>query len=1068
MGREPAGLCYTSRDVVDRYIDLHFQEFVRRLGDLVGDVLVGTFEDELLLLQPEYPHDMTINVPVGDHVLEAFRERNRWDPRSDLVALFEDAGPTTTELRADYYGVVTELLEECWFEPLYEWHEEHGLLRSHDNFGRLSISKQTIQYGDYFQTMRWYQAPGYDDGNIDPKTIETVSDIPIGERNFFDARLAASVAACYDRPRVWGELFHSTGWGYTPERQLAGIAENVCYGMNLYDKHGLYYTTKGGWWEHAPPDTHFRQPYWEHISELNDAATRLCQLFGEGDPGFDVGLLYPATSMHAQWHPEDGIDDRGESIDDRTRELLTSLYHAGRDPAFLDRESLVRGAVENGRFRAGDVDVPALVLGPTTAIHADTLAAFESFHDEGGVVAAVGRLPATVVGADEGRLVDALKTIFGSEATPRAPIESTSMVECGAGIGILADDETNLAGLLDDAAGPGVAAPEGVYHGHRRFGDDRHAFLLLNTCEEEQTVEIELPADGVPERLDLLDGSFESIPQFDRNDGRIAVTLSFAPHEAHVVVIDGDAAGPERLEASLWSVEAVCESGDRLELEGYVEEGTEETACAVVDGRTLTGRVNDGNAETVEIDGPWVVVPVPSLDNRWGDFRYPASDEILGPEVRRFRHRREQPGEDGLGRGWADPGTNDDDWETVAWSFGQYFWRTVTEVGETPTVMPDESPADWEPYVYSTLTGTPDSHPYFGGFVGNVSNQFLSASFDESSRDAWLGEGDESDDRLVHFWTTVRAPAAGPAICHYGSDVERLQIGERVIVGGSAIQPIGNGGSTSATVPLPEGTTPVLLSAREGAATHLVFESPPTSDAPGPVADEPRVSWFDEIDTFDFEALPWMADPVGWYRFDLPAGTRSLTVPVVGDATVWVDGEQTSVREGRASVGPVDDVMTAAVRVEQRRGCYRGAVWTGPVELDVAPSSLDLTDWREFGLDDYSGLVRYETTVDLPSTGDERVVLNLGDVAVSASVTVNGTPVGERFAHPYRFDITDAVGTGENRIKLLVANTLANHFAGEVPTRYVYDEVDQRRSGLFGPVTIDLRPAASIDLSKES
>jgi hypothetical protein len=42
-----------------------------------------------------------------------------------------------------------------------------------------------------------------------------------------------------------------------------------------------------------------------------------------------------------------------------------------------------------------------------------------------------------------------------------------------------------------------------------------------------------------------------------------------------------------------------------------------------------------------------------------------------------------------------------------------------------------------------------------------------------------------------------------------------------------------------------------------------------------------------------------------------------------------------------------------------------------------------------------------------------------------------------------------------------VANTLANHFATETPTRYVYD--GQRRSGLFGPVR--LRAERGVDLT---
>jgi hypothetical protein len=228
IGSRPEGLCYTDPAVAERYVDLHFEPFVRRLGDHVGDTLVGTFEDEVFVLDGE--------VPCDERVLERVRDDRGYDPVPRLVALYEDT-TASRPVRTDYHDAVTSLVEECWFRPLFEWHEEHGLRRAHDNWGRNDLAAGTEQYGDYYRTMRWYQVPGYDDGGSEP----------IGDRNFFDARLAASIASCYDRERVWGELFHSTGWGFEPADQLAGIVENVCYGCSLYDAHSLYYTTNGGW-----------------------------------------------------------------------------------------------------------------------------------------------------------------------------------------------------------------------------------------------------------------------------------------------------------------------------------------------------------------------------------------------------------------------------------------------------------------------------------------------------------------------------------------------------------------------------------------------------------------------------------------------------------------------------------------------------------------------------------------------------------------------------------------------------------------------------------------------------
>ncbi|HOC73451.1 MAG TPA: hypothetical protein PKL54_11575, partial [Candidatus Hydrogenedentes bacterium] len=50
---------------------------------------------------------------------------------------------------------------------------------------------------------------------------------------------------------------------------------------------------------------------------------------------------------------------------------------------------------------------------------------------------------------------------------------------------------------------------------------------------------------------------------------------------------------------------------------------------------------------------------------------------------------------------------------------------------------------------------------------------------------------------------------------------------------------------------------------------------------------------------------------------------------------------------------------------------------------------------------------------------------------------------------PWRVDVSGLVTPGENRVEVLVCNTLANHY-GTIPTHYRGDPV----SGLLGPVTL--------------
>jgi len=70
----------------------------------------------------------------------------------------------------------------------------------------------------------------------------------------------------------------------------------------------------------------------------------------------------------------------------------------------------------------------------------------------------------------------------------------------------------------------------------------------------------------------------------------------------------------------------------------------------------------------------------------------------------------------------------------------------------------------------------------------------------------------------------------------------------------------------------------------------------------------------------------------------------------------------------------------------------------------------------------------------------------LGRVHEVARIWINDQVVGTAWHAPYRFDITDCVRKGTNRLRIEVANILKNH----VETGRGY----KRPSGLLGPVQV--------------
>jgi hypothetical protein len=110
----------------------------------------------------------------------------------------------------------------------------------------------------------------------------------------------------------------------------------------------------------------------------------------------------------------------------------------------------------------------------------------------------------------------------------------------------------------------------------------------------------------------------------------------------------------------------------------------------------------------------------------------------------------------------------------------------------------------------------------------------------------------------------------------------------------------------------------------------------------------------------------------------------------------------------------------------------------------------------------------YDATVDVDKQKGRDYTLNLGSVYTAATVTVNGTDVGDALYAPYEVDITKALRNGSNDIQISVTPRKANRYypaatnkSGQYSTSTPVD------AGLVGPISLnasaigDVSPAAT-------
>ncbi|NCB04980.1 MAG: hypothetical protein EOM69_05610, partial [Clostridia bacterium] len=417
-------------------------------------------------------------VAWSEDFAEQFKQRKGYDLVDALPALFGDRGPVTPKVRIDYADVRMSLMEERYFQPIYDWHAQRTMIFGCDPCSR---GRNPAEFGDYFRATRWYTAPGH--------------DTPGGHADLIKNKVSSSIANLYNRPRVWLEGYHSLGWGATLEQLMFATRENYLYGATLLNLHGLYYSTYGSYWEWAPPCYHFRMPYWKHMKTFLQYFERLSYVLSQGTFVCDVGIVYPVTPYEA------GLN--GEVAKRTAFDLGEKLFRAGINFEFVDHQSLTRPMA----YRV-------LLYPSMQAVRWAGLQGACRFAQNGGKVLCVGEVPRASdrAGAQDPVLDATLKTLF-SAICPTADEAVAAVQQC--------------------LPLPDVQGADGTVRAlHRRVGP-RDLYMVMDTKPGDRVL---FRATGRVESWDPWTGKSAPLHAEQVAQKQTRVTLSAQPYEASLVV----------------------------------------------------------------------------------------------------------------------------------------------------------------------------------------------------------------------------------------------------------------------------------------------------------------------------------------------------------------------------------------------------------------------------------------------------------------------------------------------------------------------------------------------------
>lgn len=981
-----------------------FQRFEERLAKIPNAKLGFFFSDEL-----EFGlHGLLWNKDFR----EAFKSMKGYDLLPELAGLFTDIGSRTPKIRLDYKDVMVALSEAHYFIPVFNWHQERGMIYGCDHGGR---GKDVTEFGDYFRTQRWNQGPGCDQ--------------PYLECDLIKNKVASSIAHLYNRPRTWLEGYHSSGWGTNTEQLTDATFRNFASGHNLLSLHGLYYTTLGGWWEWAPPCNHFRMPYWPHMKNFLACSERLSYLLSQGVHVCDVALLYPVASMEA------GMN--GDAAVQTAFALGEHLYKQGIDFDFIDFESVDRAAIADKELRVAGEAYRVLILPDMAAIRYSTLLQALDFYKAGGIVIAVGSLPlaSDAAGSADGELNEIVLELFGIPAELALDTHLQTNAAGGRTAFTVGYEET--AAIITNAFPRDFvclstyAETEFPYMMHRKIGD-RDLYMVY----------------GAPQGGACFFRCHGSIELWNPWDGSVTEI------DAHAVTSEGT---------------TILLPLERNAVHLIVFRSTTDSAVEQEDINRLKAVYPLASKERETLDGYWAFELQPTMNNRFGDFRLPATDEVIGAEARQFRYMPEADSNPG----WESPSFDDADWRKTTYGYGPYFFKlgpipsalcseeldrwaaNLTCVNLNDAVQLGGRTFHWQPYEFSRRFGVEGDpgHQGYHGLKGKVTDQFIALGKPFIDQTETVYSVEEAGE-VYYLWSTFDAG---------GEESAKLKLG-----GNLPANLWLNGDSVNvneSTLTVQHSHNYVVLRYDNPGRSFVVFESERASvdwEQTYPLA----MNWYNKPGLFAYNVDPEAHCLAGWYRFTAPPGLASMEITAFGRIDAWVDGVAQDIvirkQNGDGSISyrvalpaSSDCISLVALRIAYSSSNYAGAAFPEPIRLQCAKGLIQLGDWSLVdGLNSYSGGAIYRISYAwraAQSPSGSQVLLDLGRVVSSAEIRINGTLAATLISPPWKLDISRWLNRGDNTIEILVYNTLANHYT-TIPTRYRGDLA----SGLIGPVVIEV------------
>lgn len=475
-------------EATQKFIELTHQGYADRMGGNLGGFFVATFTDEPSLMSCYLKPMPWRPLPWAPNLADEFQTRRGYGlDLAWLPALIGQAGSPGARFRADFWRTIGEMVSSHYFGQIQERCRALQIPAGGHLLMEEGLVVQVPLYGDFFSCLRRLDAP----------SMDCLTSVP-SEVPWFVARLVSSAAELEGRRIVMSETSdHGQVWRApgdqrakrtVTEAEIRGTCNRLMVaGVNAITS---YYS--------------FTALSNEALQRLNDWVGRCCTALTGGHQAADIALLYPVQSVWPKFRPaRHWANDSPEAsaVEHSWRAAAEALFADQRDFTVVDERTLSEARIEKNALAHGDLRWRVVILPATDTLPAAAWKNLDRWVRQGGVLIALGALPANDERDFPSRSVQTLaQRWFG------APSSEPSIRSLGSGTTIYlpATAEALLPLVLQSVLERDIEiqparSPVRVTHRHIA---DQHVFFLINDSAQAWQGQVSLCASGQGERWD--------------------------------------------------------------------------------------------------------------------------------------------------------------------------------------------------------------------------------------------------------------------------------------------------------------------------------------------------------------------------------------------------------------------------------------------------------------------------------------------------------------------------------------------------------------------------------------